>query len=448
MNVVLSVVKNSVKVEKVSDYEYFNGEEYSEMVDNSSLGLINYSQGGSVERYLKGFDNTKKSYLEVGSAVHAMMLENCYVLSEYEIPSSRRLLEVIDYMFDSCSFDVNDKISVMEALKTSAIDVGYNNGHVTDKTILSMYEKSIGYIGERWKDYQSGYKDFMIYLPKNSLDTVKACCKALIDNKRIYQLMYPEEDDLVSYQSLNEYAITVDVKVSVDDKEIILRLKGKLDNLVMNDYSYTINDLKTSFHSAKDFNESYKRYHYYRQAAFYRFLCACAFPEKKFSGFNFMCVSTYDFTTCIRRATENEMQYGKEEFTRLLVLIATVKMAKRDSNDINIFERNAMRAIACTYNEKIELLTLLCVLRQAFDKKGENITTRKLLERVRKDKFDSTSESVVQSLSVLMDSFYSPKDTYSTYGLKSGREISDRINYILDKELPFVGSEWDDDLPF
>ena len=98
--------------------------------------------------------------------------------------------------------------------------------------------------------------------------------------------------------------------------------------------------------------------------------------------------------------------------------------------------------------KKIELLTLLCVLKQAFDKKGESITARKLLERVRKDKFDSTSESVVQSLSVLMDSFYSPKDTYSTYGLKSGREISDRINYILDKELPFVGSEWDDDLPF
>lgn len=453
-NVTLSVVKNSARIVKIDDSEYFSGDGYKDMIDNSSLGLINDSQGGSVEKYLNGFKNTgKRSYFEVGSAVHALLLENCYALSDFDkIPSSRRILDVVDYMFSNCSFDVYNPLSVKDALKTSAIDIGYNGGHITDTTIQSLYDKSIDYIKNRQKDVDKGYDSYMFYLPKNSKDTVLSCCNAILNDKRINGLLHPVNDDLSEYDILNEYAILVNVKITIGDKEIVLPLKGKLDSLMIdrNTNSYVINDLKTTFHSAKDFNESFNRYHYYRQAAFYRFLCSCVFTDKKFSGFNFLCVSTYDYSTCIRNVRNKEMEYGKEEFIRLLILVAEVKMAIRDGNDINIFDKNSIRALACSFNDKIELITLICVLKQAFNRKGEDLTTRKLLEKVRKEKYESTSESLIQSISILVECMYSPKDVYNMYNCKSGKEISARINEIMDKELPFASSEWDckDDLPF
>lgn len=451
MKISLSVVKNSPKIVKISDDEYFFGEGWKDRIDNSRLSLINESQGGGVFKYKEGFKDGNRSYFEIGSAVHALVLESSYYLSDYDIPSSRRLCELVDYMFDMLEFDVNNIHDVKQCIRTAVEDIKYNGGRFTEATIDKIYESSIDYIRKRSEDNSKGYKDCIIYLPKNSRDTVNSCVYSLLNDKRIREHLYPKDDDISSYNVMNEFAISLDVRVTIDDAEIILPLKGKLDNLVLSEIKFDINDLKTTFHSAKDFMESYKRFHYYRQAAFYRFLAASMFPEIEFGEFNFLCVSTFDYSTCIKRVSNKEMEYGKKEFISLLILIAIVEMARRENiGAVNIFNVSSLHALACGFKEKVELISLMCFLKKIFAKKGEEITTRNLLIRIRKEKFDSMSEDLVMTLCMMIDSLYSVNDEYSVYNLTTAKEISNRINSILDKELPFASSEWDckDDLPF
>lgn len=59
---------------KISDEIYFS-KKYSDYISNSKLSLINFSQGGSIEKYRNGFGGEVSASLALGSAVHELVLQ-------------------------------------------------------------------------------------------------------------------------------------------------------------------------------------------------------------------------------------------------------------------------------------------------------------------------------------------------------------------------------------
>lgn len=443
MVVRLSTVENSAKIMKIDDSVYF-GKEYSDYIDNSILSLINEEQGGSISMFNKGLKKCHKSYFDIGHAVHSVILENG-IISDVCKPSGDKINAVL---MDTLEFDldINDRDSIVKVISEMCSKHKYNNGRFSMTMVNNIYDKSIDFI----KDFILNKDKNISYLSEVNKEIALNCIKAMQSNNKIVDILNPCDDDIYNYEVLNEYAITVDIKVEIDGESIIIPVKGKFDNLITNDDYYYINDLKTTYYRASDFNRTFNEHHYYRQAAFYKFLFESLGTGLKFGGFKFLCVSTSDYSTCIKSVHKNELIKGKEEFIKLIIYIALIKMAKHGSKDIvNIFDSKAFSTLAVDYNRKIAVISLLCFLKQAFEKKGEKISARKILEKVRKDKYEYTSERLVRALSVLVDTFYSFKDTYPTYNCKTAKDISNMINDILDKELPF-SNDWDcdDDLPF
>lgn len=442
MVVRLSIVENSAKMMKIDDSVYF-GNEYSNYIDNSILSLINEEQGGSISLFNKGLVKCYKSYFDIGHAVHSVILENGNI-SDVCKPSGDKLNIILMDVLEH-DFDVNDRDTAVRLISEMCSKHKYNNGRFSMTMINNIYDKSISFI----KDFVCNKNNNISYLSEVNKEIALKCIDSLKSNNKINDILNPA-DDLCDYEIFNEYAVTVDVKVEIDGESIIIPVKGKFDNLVMSSTHYYINDLKTTFYRASDFNRTFNEHHYYRQAAFYKFLFESLNTGLKFGGFNFICVSTSDYSTGIKNVHKNELIKGKEEFIKLIIYIALIKMAKHGSKDIvNIFDSKAFSTLAVDYNRKIAVISLLCFLKQAFEKKGEKLSARRILEKVRKDKFEYTSERLVQALSVLVDTFYSFRDTYPTYNCKTAKDISNMINEILDKELPF-SNDWDcdDDLPF
>jgi hypothetical protein len=70
----IKIIPESIQLIRMSDEEYFS-EKYKDYISNSKLGLFNEDEGGSLEKYLEGFTSTHSDSFELGSAVHAVVLQ-------------------------------------------------------------------------------------------------------------------------------------------------------------------------------------------------------------------------------------------------------------------------------------------------------------------------------------------------------------------------------------
>ena len=108
----------------------------------------------------------------------------------------------------------------------------------------------------------------------------------------------------------------------------------------------------------------------------------------------------------------------------------------------------SLKTLPVGFGDKVKLISCFCILLQHFRSKDKDYAFRQLLERIRKDKMPQTSGGMVDKLEMWVEEFYDPKGKYPWFGFKTPKEMSDFINNVLDKELPFSDSLWEEDLPF
>lgn len=117
-------------------------------------------------------------------------------------------------------------------------------------------------------------------------------------------------------------------------------------------------------------------------------------------------------------------------------------------NDLREYYKDylSLGCLACDIGTKFALISLICFLTKQARNKTPNATTWQVIQKVRKGKESHNSERILKGLAVICDDFMRNTTEFLTFDMKSSKEMVDKINEILDKELP-----WEDstpDLPF
>lgn len=437
MNVDIQIINQPVVI-KISDDEYFNDPKYKNLISNSRLGLLDPERGGSIESFLRGFGKQSyNQYFLVGSAVHDLKLQSeSYRLSDIPAPSGKMVA------FANYFIDRNKRVLTDEVITKAIQDIGYRGNNITDskiKLVRKECQEFVNRILTQSDDERKG----AIYLSESSQEVVRKCIKSLDNNREIdSQLNHIDED--FDDKAYNEYTIICDVRVTVNGRSIVLKLKGKVDRFVTSDSVVRIYDLKTTSHSAGQFHISVERYRYHIQAAFYSLLLAAVGYDVK--EFKFLIVSTSDFSTGVYKMKKSDIERGQEELSRLLGLAALVAM---DYNYKSTFKSlYSLESLPVKFSARMKLLSLLCFLLQKFRKQDKGFTVKQLIQRIRKDKIGNTSDNMIERLTVWVEEMYNENDTYPTFKMESAKDITAYINDILDKELPFSTTDYEDDLPF
>ncbi len=327
-------ILDSVQDFDVDDDTYF-GDEYKEYISNSKLKLINPSEGGSPELFMKGIPFTCSDSFYFGSAIHECTLQkekNFKVIDCVNRPTAKAGFvsdELYPYYLE------NDAVAI-EDLKKASIKIDYYKDKLTESKIAALLDKAIPYLKAR-KEFESNGIDGInpIYMDEKSRIKFNSCMENLNHNVDIQRLLNPEGIMKNPYV-YNEHTIIMDVECVTPTKEsVTLHLKGKLDNFSIDPETNCIglNDLKTTGHDIKDFGKySFYKYHYFRQMAFYGWMLhlynkANSLLTSPTISCNMLLVSTIPpFDTGIYKVNNNQIQRGVNEMSDLLKRVAYLKL--------------------------------------------------------------------------------------------------------------------------
>lgn len=293
------LTETTQRIENVDDSDYF-GDAYRDYISNSMLKLINPEEGGAPTKFIEGFSATKSSALELGSAVHQMILEKeKFFLEEIDRPSGK-----VGPIADSIHQFLEEGMSEADAVKQACVDHEYYKSSLTQKRMDDVLAKSKDYLDFlKVQTSQPG----TIILSAAQKEKLYGCLASVKNNRLIMDLLIPDPVDGfgndIDVQTFNEDVMTMDFEAEFpeDDPDGLgfdstiskFRIKAKIDNWTVDHTNkiLTLNDLKTTGKplnmfggsrymtvNAKGeeyevFNKgSFHNYHYHRQMAMYGFI--------------------------------------------------------------------------------------------------------------------------------------------------------------------------------
>lgn len=330
-NVKLIPLFDTIQLIEMSDEEYFS-EKWAGYISNSTLALINPDQDGSPQIYKEGLSKHPKysDSLVFGSAVHELVLQpkEFAVVNNVDRPTAKMgaMADELYKTFLSNKGVVSDKDIIAASDK-----IDYYKGKMDSIKIENVKDKCINYWWDRrdWESEHNNSEIEPIYLDPKSREKLQLCLASVEANKEVQDLLHPKgvfEEPI----SMNEAALFMDVKAEHEGKEIILKLKGKLDNFTIDieTNEVVLNDLKTTGHWLIDFGDSFKKYHYNRQMAMYAWMLR-SYVQKQYNikpsslMANMLLVCTVpDYRAGVFRVTNGEIRKGFLEFKDLLQRVA------------------------------------------------------------------------------------------------------------------------------
>lgn len=274
----ISIVPESIQIIKMTDEEYFSAK-YKDYISNSKLSLINPDQNGSPELYKEGITSKYSDSFELGSVIHAMLLQcDSYRVNDIRKPSGK-----LGQFADKVYTYENEGLSREEAIEKASIDADYYAGKLTQKRLDAALETCIPYWEQR-KEYEteSNLEEVIdLYVSDAIFNKYSSCMDGIKVNKKFNKLLKPEHI-FEPAEVFNEYAILAEIDVQQGDEIKRIKIKAKLDNFTIDheNETVTLNDLKTTGKLASYFmgnlvrtetgeevwyDGSFQKYHYYRQ---------------------------------------------------------------------------------------------------------------------------------------------------------------------------------------
>ena len=244
----LEIIPETIQLLKMDDEVYFS-EKYRDYISNSKLGLIDLDDiEGSVEKYLSGFQEGYNSSFELGSAIHASTLQNdLFYISTFRKPGGKLGIfveKVLKYR--------SSGLTIQESINKGSIDADYYSGKLSGTRLKTAIKTGYLYYhylnNDAQIEMQHNDPKTPIYLSDVSNKSYVGAMKEIANNNEMCKLLNPT-DYLIGCESYNEYAILCEVNVFLDDDTVIrLKIKGKLDNFIIDHASalLILNDLKTT----------------------------------------------------------------------------------------------------------------------------------------------------------------------------------------------------------
>ena len=325
---VIEIVPESIQLIKMTDEEYFS-DKYKDYISNSKLGLLNPEQDGSMESYNAGMKSKYSDSFELGSVVHAMLLQSEY----YRISDIRKPTSKLG-VFSEKLYNLRKKgLPIYEAIQEASIQANYYANKLNDKKIKNALKQLLPYYLQRLELPEDNY----VILPNRLYEKYTMMMKSINSNKKFLAKLNPNDEFKDNVKIYNEYAILCEI--DIDGK--IIKFKGKLDNFTVDeeDKKITLNDLKTTGKPINHFmgnyiykedgerqwySGSFQRYNYYRQLAVYLILLKKALPQ--YSDYSYNCnmlvvEALPDYKSDIFKVSLKHLQQGLEEFKNLLKLV-------------------------------------------------------------------------------------------------------------------------------
>lgn len=276
----IKIIPESIQFIKMSDETYFSPE-YSDYISNSKLGLINPEEEGSVKKYKEGIKQKVSSAFDLGTAVHAMVLQpEYYKISEFTKPGGK-----LGLFCEKVYSLRKEGMSIKESIDIASEEADYYKGKLTDTRLKTAIKTSLPFYLNRmhdvWKeDITTLYLSDSLYFKYNE------CIKNIDSDLGIKNILRPVTM-LEDAEIYNEYAILAEVEINANGDVYRVKVKAKLDNLTVNHETQEIvlNDLKTTgkpvgyfmgnmidekdengvFLGKKWLKGSFEKFHYYRQ---------------------------------------------------------------------------------------------------------------------------------------------------------------------------------------
>jgi len=243
-------------------------------VSNSSLKHINPDEGGSPVLFKEHWDkkapSLKTSSLEFGNLLHLAVLEPH--LCNYEVDTSNtpdKIRDILKEMYSS----IVESNNIATAVTGDLHPVGQLDEYVY--AIIEACDKQA--YGRAWKDETrinkimsqgAPYWELLrqtekFIITQEQLELMNNCMLGIKSNKRANNLMFSEGDSNIVYYN--------ELEVHWHDEKYSFPLKSKIDRLKLdhNEGTFTIIDLKTTAKTLGQFKESFEKYRYARQMAFY-----------------------------------------------------------------------------------------------------------------------------------------------------------------------------------
>lgn len=341
----IKIIPESIQLIKITDEDYFS-KNYKEYISNSKLSLINPDEGGSLEKYKKGYSGTYSESFELGSAVHGIVLQpEDYSIAPIWKPTAK--LGLFAEKAYNLLKDIDDLENIpMNIIEEASKQSDYYSGKLTQNRINSALELCIPYWKKR-REYEltisQELKSKQVYLSEPMFEKYTKCLLGIENNPKIKELLYPQ-GLISSAEYYNEYALLAEVEITLDNNEVkTLKLKAKLDNFTVNHETgeMTLNDLKTTGKPIGFFmgnwvkqpdgqniwyDGSFQKFHYYRQMGMYLWLMSCYLKQNGINykpKANMVVVETIpEYRTRIFSVNNKHIQRGLKEFKELLILAA------------------------------------------------------------------------------------------------------------------------------
>lgn len=351
MSVEIEIIPESIQLIRMSDEEYFS-DKYKDYVSNSGLGMLNPEQDGSLEIYTAGWNSKYSDSFELGSAIHMMILQSGdYYISDITKPTAKLGVFVDNIL----KLRTKGNITLQAAIDKAKIDSDYYSKSLTDNKLKTAIKKGLPYYLNRLKDNKIEKEKTPIYLSSTLKEKTEICVENVLGNTDIMGKLYPSTL-FGEVEVFNEYAVLCEIKVTIHEKEIILKVKSKLDNFTINHETkvITLNDLKSTGKPAKFFmgnyiheyaedgtfkkkwlNGSFQKYHYYRQIAMYIWLLN-AYCKLNYEGnykleANMLLIETIpNYSTRLCPVNGNYVNAGLKEFKELITTLAEWMILTRE----------------------------------------------------------------------------------------------------------------------
>lgn len=277
----ITIVPGSMQLIKMTDAEYFSAK-YKDYISNSKLGTINPDEGGSPEKYEAGTKSAYSESFELGSAIHAMILQPDY----YHIANINKPTGKLGLFAEEVYQLRQRKLTIEEATNQASINADYYANKFSSARFKTAVKGSLSFYLKRMK-FEGELNKQALFLSAPMQYKFDQCMLGIAENPKIMDTLYPK-GLLTDAEYYNEYAILCEVDY-IDDKTGVitrLKLKAKLDNFTIDHETSTVtlNDLKStgkpvSYFMGNDvrvtmesgsssiewYDGSFQKYHYYRQ---------------------------------------------------------------------------------------------------------------------------------------------------------------------------------------
>lgn len=312
-------------------------------ISNSSLSWFEISPRYFKDKFDGLIESEDKDYFDIGTKTHMFLLERAefdknYVNLKYTTPRG-------DKQKQFCEEYLKLKTKGKKADEDAAIRA-YEKTYATDKKstdkikdeALKLQRELSSYL--RYLEASGVYKEV---LNDSTMNYLNAAEKAVKSHKLAKELLFTNIPEVVEVEGLvirNEYNILWKHPAVLVNGEPIL-CSSTIDRLVIDHNNKVIKlvDLKTTFKLSKFHEESFEKYKYYRQLAFYWmaifWLFKNEFPDKDIMEYKketyivaLQTASSYSSNTeypieCkVFRIGDSQLDKGEKEFTELLKQVA------------------------------------------------------------------------------------------------------------------------------